>query len=226
MTETPAFGGTLGRGERPALLLVDLMRAYFTPGSALDLKSRAALAGSAQLLGAARRQRIPVAHSMVHYRVGAADAGLFIRKVPALAVLADGQPGAMGEFMAEVAPLDDEILVVKQYASAFFGSSLASTLVSLGVDTLVIGGVSTSGCIRATATDAMQHGFRPLVVDEACGDRNEELHRSNLRDLDAKYADVVSLTEALAYLSVVGSDSTPRRLRARPIRRAGEADDR
>jgi maleamate amidohydrolase len=206
MIGTPVFGGTLGRGSRPALLLVDLMRAYFTTGSPLDLQSTASLEGSAELLTLARRRRVPVAHSVVHYRAGGVDAGLFIRKVPALQVLADGAPGGLREPMPEVAPLDDEILVVKQYASAFFGSSLASTLHTLGIDTLVIGGVSTSGCIRATATDALQHGFRPLVVDQACGDRNEELHRSNLRDLNAKYADVVSLPEAVAYLGAIDHD--------------------
>ncbi len=194
---TPDFGGRLGWGGKPALILIDLMRAYFTPGSPLDLGSAAAVATSSRLLAAAREHGVPVIHTAVHYRAGAVDAGLFVRKVGALALLADGQPGNLRELMPEVAPLDTEALIIKQYASAFFGTSLASTLLSLGVDTLVIAGVSTSGCIRASATDALQHGFRPMVVDDACADRTAELHLSNLRDLGAKYADIVGSDEVL-----------------------------
>jgi maleamate amidohydrolase len=88
-------------------------------------------------------------------------------------------------------------VVVKQYASAFFGTWLASSLNAVGIDTVVISGVSTSGCIRASATDALNHGFRPLVVRQACADRSEALHENNLADLDAKYADVIDLDEAV-----------------------------
>lgn len=193
----PAFGGRLGWGARPALLLIDLMRAYFTPGSPLDLGSTAAVEVSGKLLASARRHRVPVIHTAVHYRAGAVDAGLFVRKVSALALLADDQPGNLRELMPAVAPLGTETVIIKQYASAFFGTSLASTLCSLGVDTVVIAGVSTSGCIRASATDALQHGFAPMVVDDACADRTDELHRSNLRDLGAKYADIVGSGEVL-----------------------------
>jgi maleamate amidohydrolase len=91
-------------------------------------------------------------------------------------------------------------VVVKQYASAFFGTSLASTLHTAGVDTVVLAGVSTSGCVRATAMDALNSGFRPQVVRDACADRTPAVHESNLADLDAKYADVVGLAEALDHL--------------------------
>lgn len=195
----PAFGGRIGWGTRPALVLIDLMQAYFTPGSPLDLGSTDAVTVSSGLLVAAREHGVPVIHTAVHYRAGAVDAGHFIRKVGALALLADDQPGEMRELMPEVAPLDSEVVIIKQYASAFFGTSLASTLHALGVDTAVIVGVSTSGCIRASATDALQHGFRPMVVADGCADRTQELHRSNLRDLDAKYADVVDSAEVLAH---------------------------
>jgi maleamate amidohydrolase len=201
--EQPAFGGRLGWGDRPALLLVDLMRAYFTAGSPLDLGSTAAVDASSRLLTAAREHGVPVIHTAVHYRAGAVDAGLFIRKVGALALLADDQPGGMRELMPQVAPLGDEVVIVKQYASAFFGTSLASTLRALQVDTVIIAGVSTSGCIRASATDALQHGFRPLVVADACADRTEELHHSNLRDLDAKYADVIDSADVLERLNAI-----------------------
>ena len=194
----PAFGGRLGWGQRPALILVDLMRAYFTPGSPLDLGSSAVVDAAADLLEAARGNGIPVIHTAVHYRAGAPDAGLFVRKVGALVLLADDADGNLRELMPAVAPLPTETLIVKQYASAFFGTSLAATLTSSGVDTAVIAGVTTSGCIRATATDALQYGFRPLVVRDACADRSAAYHDSNLRDLDAKYADIIDVAEALA----------------------------
>jgi maleamate amidohydrolase len=100
-----------------------------------------------------------------------------------------------------LAPEPDETTITKQYASAFFGTSLASTLTALGVDTLLIGGVSTSGCVRATAVDACQHGFVPLVVRDAVGDRAPGPHEANLSDLELKYAEVISLADALRYLA-------------------------
>jgi maleamate amidohydrolase len=118
--------------------------------------------------------------------------------VPALAAFAEDAEGGWAELVLKPAP--GEPVIAKQYASAFFGTSLAATLQSGGVDTLVIAGVSTSGCIRASATDALAHGFRPQVVRDACADRTPELHEQNLRDLDAKYADVVDIAEALAHL--------------------------
>ncbi|MET0965705.1 MAG: isochorismatase family protein [Nakamurella sp.] len=187
------------------MLLIDLMRAYFTPSSPLDLGSDAAVEASGALLASARKHHLPVVHTVVHYRAGAVDAGLFAKKVSALLLLADDQPGGLRELMPQVAPLPAEPVIIKQYASAFFGTSLSSTLSALGVDTVVIAGVSTSGCIRASATDAMQHGFRPMVVGDACADRTDELHRSNLRDLNAKYADVLDSAEVLARFAAFGS---------------------
>ncbi|MFC7759307.1 isochorismatase family protein [Catellatospora bangladeshensis] len=110
-----------------------------------------------------------------------------------------GQPA--GEFPPELAPAPGEHVVHKHYASAFAGTSLPAWLTANGVDTLVIGGFSTSGCVRASAVDALQHGFRPMVVREACADRDPGPHDANLFDLDAKYADVVPLAEALTRLS-------------------------
>jgi maleamate amidohydrolase len=194
------FGSSLGWGRVPALLIVDMMRAYFTPGSPFDLGSRAAVDGCRKLLEAARSGGVPVVHTQVRFAPGAADGGLFVKKVPGLRVLAVDAEGGLGEEVPELAPAPGEIVVVKQYASAFFGTSLAATLTVRGVDTVVVGGVSTSGCVRASATDAMQHGFRPMVVPDACGDRSAELHRANLADLGAKYADLVELDEAVARL--------------------------
>jgi maleamate amidohydrolase len=196
-----AFSGRLGWGERPALLVVDLVRAYTEPGGPFLLPDpQPAVAATGALVDAARAGGHPVVWTVVRYTAGLADGGLFVRKVPALAAFAEDAVGGWGEIAPPLQPGPGEPVVVKQYASAFFGTWLASALNTIGVDTVVISGVSTSGCIRASATDALNHGFRPLVVRQACADRSPALHENNLADLDAKYADVIDLDEALAGL--------------------------
>lgn len=194
------FGTRLGFGARPALLLVDVVAAYVTAGSPLDLRERGApaLTACTELLAAARAGGAWVVHTQVIYAAGMADAGVFGRKVPALDAFATDATGGLGALC--IAPAAGEVVLTKQYASAFFGTSLAATLTAAGVDTVVVGGFSTSGCVRATATDAVQHGFVPIVVGEACGDRTAAVHAANLSDLDAKYADVVGLAAATTYL--------------------------
>ncbi|MCW2533928.1 MAG: Isochorismatase hydrolase [Blastococcus sp.] len=194
-----AFTGRVGWGSRPAVVVIDLVRAYTDPAGPFGLPdSGPAVAATAELVAAARAGEYPVAWTVVRYAPDLADGGLFVRKVPALAAFAEGAPGGWGELTLEPAP--GEPIVVKQYASAFFGTSLASTLHGAGVDTVVLAGVSTSGCVRATAMDALNSGFRPQVVRDACADRTPALHENNLADVDAKYADVVDLAEALAHL--------------------------
>jgi maleamate amidohydrolase len=194
-----AFSGRVGWGERPAVLVVDLVRAYTEAGGPFELpEPEPAVDATAALVEAARAGGHPVVWTVVRYGRGLADGGLFVRKVPALAAFAEDADGGWGELV--LAPEPGETVVVKQYASAFFATSLAATLHAAGADTVVVAGVSTSGCIRASATDALGHGFRPQVVRQACADRTPELHEQNLRDLDAKYADVVDLAEALAHL--------------------------
>jgi maleamate amidohydrolase len=192
------FAGRLRPGRRPAVLAIDLMRAYFDPDSPLCLPSRDCLASAARVLAAARGNDVPVIHTRVEFAPDGSDGGVFVRKVPALEQLFGGGP--MSELMPEVAPTGGEVVVTKQYASAYFGTSLASTLVARGVDTVVLVGVSTSGCIRATGVDAVQHGFVPLVVRDAVGDRTAQAHDANLFDLQAKYAEVVDEQTAKAYL--------------------------
>jgi maleamate amidohydrolase len=199
------FGGSVGWGRAPAVLVIDLARAYFTPGSDLHLGSGACLESAARVVTAARAAGLPVVHTRVAYAPGGVDGGLFFRKVRGLRHFVDGDP--LGEPMPEVAPLPGELVVTKQYASGFFGTSLASTLTVLGVDTTVLVGVSTSGCVRATALDALQSGFRPVVVREAVGDRDPGPHEANLFDLQAKYADVLSEDEVVARLGPPSSRS-------------------
>lgn len=194
-----AFSGRIGWGSRPAVLVIDLVRAYTEPGGPFALPEPGpAVTAAGELVAAARTAGHPVLWTVVRYARGGADGGLFVRKVPALAAFADGADGDWGALVLDPAP--GEPVVAKQYASAFFGTSLASTLHAQGADTVVIAGVSTSGCVRASATDALAHGLRPQVVREACADRTPALHENNLADLDAKYADVTTLTEALSHL--------------------------
>lgn len=203
-----AFGHRLGWGTRPALLLVDLVQAYFTKDAPFYLGRPAVVDSCARLLQAARAGGVPVVHTTVRFGRDGIDGGLFLRKIPALALFCDGAGGTWHETMPEVAPREDETVVVKQYASAFAGTSLSATLTTLGVDTLIVCGVSTSGCVRASATDAMQYGFRPMVVRQACGDRTDALQESNLADLDLKYADVIEEAEALEHLQPASAGGT------------------
>ena len=193
------FSGRVGWGARPAVVVIDLVRAYTDPAGPFGLPDAGpAVAATRALVEAARAHGLPVVWTTVRYGPGLPDGGLFARKVPALACFAEGAPGGWGDL--ELAPGGGEVVVVKQYASAFFGTSLASTLHVAGVDTVVLAGVSTSGCVRATAMDALNSGFRPQVVRDACADRTPAVHEHNLADLDAKYADVVDLAEALTHL--------------------------
>jgi maleamate amidohydrolase len=201
--EAAGLQGRLGFGQRPALIVVDMARAYFQPDSPLFAGVPHVLDATLRVLGAARAANVPVIFSEVSYQPGGRDGGVFYRKVEALRCFEAGNP--LQQLQEPLFINEGETRVVKQYASAFFGTSLASTLISLGVDSLIITGVSTSGCVRATALDACQHGFIPLVVREAVGDRNSQVHEANLFDLNAKYADVVGEREVLAHLSAVGA---------------------
>jgi nicotinamidase-related amidase len=195
------FGRTLEPGARPALVVVDFVMAYLQPGSPLYAGVEAARDACTVLLRAARQAGIPVLHTNVRYQAGGRDGGVFFRKLPALASFAEGADPVLSQFDPALAPAPGEPVITKQYASAFFGTSLASTLTSARVDTLLIAGVSTSGCVRATALDACQHGFVPWVVRDAVGDRHPAPHEANLFDLQAKYAEVVPLETALRYLA-------------------------
>ena len=193
------FGATLPFGQRPALVVVDVVQAYVTPGSPLHAQGFVdALAPIRRLVAAARAAGAPVIFTRVVYDAQGRDGGLFFRKVPALRCFVDGAQG--GAFAEGLSPLPGDTVVTKQYASAFFGTSLASTLTACGIDTVLITGFSTSGCVRATALDALQHGFAPFVVRQACGERDARPQEANLFDLQAKYAEVIDEARALAEL--------------------------
>ncbi len=193
------FQGRLGFGTAPALVVIDMAKAYFDKQSPLYAGVEDTLAAVERVLTSARATGIPIIFTEVKYQPGGVNGGVFYRKVSALKCFDAGNP--LQELQPPLEVLPGEVVVIKQYASAFFGTSLAATLTALRVDTLIITGVSTSGCVRATALDACQHGFIPVVIREAVGDRDQRVHESNLFDLNAKYADVVSEVEALDYLN-------------------------
>ncbi len=188
--QAAGFAQGLVWGRKSALIIIDFCMAYLEPGSPLYAAAEPARDATIRLLGLARSAGIPVLHTQVRYAVGGADGGVFFRKVGALRLF-EGDT-ALGRPPEALTPAPGEVVITKQYASAFFGTSLASTLTAMGVDTLVITGVSTSGCVRATAVDACQHGFLAFVCRDAVGDRDPRPHESNLFDLQAKYAEVVS----------------------------------
>lgn len=186
------------------MLVVDVVRAYLDEGAPFaDTEGRfeAARASAQRVVEAARAAGHPVVFTVVTLAPGAVDAGWFAVKVPGLTAFEEGS--AYAGFPDAPAPRRGEVVVSKQYASAFFGTSLASTLRARGIDTTYVLGFSTSGCVRASALDALQHGFRPLVVADACGDRDATTQEQNLFDLDAKYADVISEADAIAQLTAI-----------------------
>ena len=193
-----AFGRRVGFGSKPALILIDLVEAYFDPTCDLYAGIEDALASALRVRQAARDAGVPVILTNVVYHPMALNGGRFFEKSKPLRYFLEGNP--MGAWPKGLEPQPDELVVSKQYPSAFFGTSLASTLTAMGVDGVLLTGVSTSGCVRATCVDAMSHGFRTTVIADACGDRHPAPHEANLFDMNAKYADVVREEEVLAYL--------------------------
>ena len=188
------FGQGLLLGPRPALLMIDFARAYFAPESPLYAGVEAARDAAAQVLAAARGHGVPVFHTRVEYRPGGADGGVFFRKIAALKVFETGSP--LGDFESPLEPRPGEAVITKQFPSAFFGTDLAA---------LVICGLSTSGCVRASAVDAICHGFVPVIVREGVGDRLQSVHEANLFDLAAKTAELRSIVEITTYFEGVAS---------------------
>lgn len=183
---------------------MDFVRAYLIKSSPLYADVEATREACVELVALARQAKIPVIHTRVAFRKGGRDGGVFFRKVPALRCFEEGADPELDAFAEGLEPREDEVLISKQYASAFFGTSLASTLTASGIDTVLIAGLTTSGCIRATTVDACQHGFIPVVVKEAVGDRHPVPHEANLFDLQAKYAEVRALRDIAGYLASFG----------------------
>lgn len=193
------FGQTVEFGAHPAVVVVDMCQAYFTPGSPLDLGRPEVADEVARVVTAARASGVPVLWTRVEYEPGGADGGVWYEKVPVLASFDRGNP--LGDWLDGLEPAADEVVVTKQHASGFHRTDLVDRLEAANADSVIVVGVSTSGCVRATATDASAYGFRPFVVREAVGDRTDAVQEANLFDLHAKYADVVAVDEVLDRLT-------------------------
>jgi maleamate amidohydrolase len=201
------FHGRAGLGQKPALLVVDVNVGFTDPESPLVCELDGVVAAIQELLREFREAGFPIIFTTVAFDEAARQAAsVFIEKVPALLTLEAGSRWI--EIDPRIAPLPEEAVLVKNFASAFFGTPLPSILNSHGCDSVVVTGASTSGCVRATAVDGLQHNYRVVVPREAVGDRNPAAHEANLYDLDTKYADVVPLDEVL---TAVGAGSHPAR---------------
>ena len=194
------FDTTLGFGNRPAVIVVDFVKAYTTPGAPFFGQGVVdAVQHSVPLLEAARAAKVPLLYTHVVYHPSGADGGLFFKKVPALKLFVKG--AALGEIDSLITPHPQDFIITKQYPSCFFGTSLASTLKALAIDTIVLIGCSTSGCVRATAVDGIQYGYRVVVPRECCGDRHDGPHDAALFDINAKYGDVVPKSTVISWFS-------------------------
>lgn len=192
------YSNRIGFGRRPALLLIDFVEAYYDPACDLYADVEEALASALRIVEEARKSGVLVVYTKVEYHPSGINGGRFYEKALPLRHLVVGSP--MGAWARGIAPAADELVVSKQYPSAFFGTSLASTLTAHGIDSVILTGLTTSGCIRASCVDACSHGFIPIVISDACGDRHQAPHDANLFDMNAKYGDVVAETEVVAYL--------------------------
>ena len=195
------LGASVTLGARPSVLVIDFSCGFTDPECALGSDLTPQIEATRRLLDAAREKGLPVVFTTIGFDASLKDGGLWLQKVPTLGDLQMG--GHWVEIDDRLGRRDDETVIVKKGASGFFGTNLASVLVSQGVDTVILCGATTSGCVRATAVDLLQYGWPTLVPRECVGDRAQAPHDANLFDIQAKYADVVSVDEAIAYVEGV-----------------------
>ncbi len=218
MKETAEFyaergiGKRIGFGHNPAVLVIDMAVAFNDPAYKVGGDQTPTVEAIQRLLPAARERDVPVIFFTTAYDPEGREAGMFGKKVPALLELQLGSPGV--EIDPRLAPEDDEIVITKKYASAFFQTNLASLLVTEGIDTIILTGCSTSGCIRAASIDGVSHGYRVIVPEECVSDRAQGPHEANLFDINAKYGDVLPLGEVIDYVEGLPQDAAERRVAA------------
>lgn len=202
------FGASVPRGARPVLVVVDLTRGFTEAGFPSGADLSAEVASAAELVAAAHRHDVPVIYTAISYTPAEADGDsiAWLRKAPGMRRLREGSEEVALD--PRLGRRDGAHLVIKKGASAFHGTSLASLITGLRGDTVLVCGATTSGCVRATAVDAVQAGFNTLVIREACGDRARGPHDAALFDLEAKYADVIALDDAVTYLSDPADSAT------------------
>ena len=191
--------GRVGFGKKAAVLVVDMFTAFTRPEAQIGSDLTSVVVNIQRLLKAARARGLPIVFTLMGYRPDLKDAGVWPKKFLSLKDLTVERPFL--EIDPRLAPQPSDYRIKKDFPSAFFGTSLTTILTAEGVDTVIVTGTTTSGCIRATAVDALSHGYRVIVPRECVGDRAEMPHWSNLFDIDAKYGDVISLEETLAAIN-------------------------
>jgi maleamate amidohydrolase len=199
--ERARLGQSVTLGEHPAVLVVDFSRGFTDPECTMGSDLTEEVEATSRLLAAAREREIPIIFTTIGFEPNLKDGSLWLEKMPGLAELQVG--GKWVEIDPRLERREEEVVILKKGASAFFGTNLPSVLVSQGVDAVIMCGATTSGCIRATAIDLLQHGYPTLVPRECVGDRAQAPHEANLVDIQAKYADVVPMEDALSYLESV-----------------------
>jgi maleamate amidohydrolase len=193
------FGNRSGFGRSPALLIVDFVNGFNDPALFGGGNIGTAIAGTRTLLQCARARRLPIVFSRVVYAEDGSDAGVFCLKAPGLAALTERAPAS--QIVSELGPLKGEYVIRKTQPSAFFGTDLSGRLISQGVDTLLVAGCTTSGCVRASVVDSMSYNFRTIVVTDCVGDRAIAPHEANLFDMGQKYADLMTTAEVIDRLT-------------------------
>jgi len=201
------FSRVIGFGERPAVLVIDIIGAFTDPDLPLGANLDEVIAQTKRILAPSRAADLPVFFSSVAYEdKDLRDAGIWALKQAGVMTLRAGTPEV--EVDPRLGRRAGEPVIMKKYASVFFGTDFVTRLHTLKIDTLILTGCTTSGCVRATAVDGLQYGFRVMVPREAVGDRAAPAHEQSLFDLNAKYADVVSVDDVLAYLSKLPKSKT------------------
>jgi maleamate amidohydrolase len=199
--ERAGFGAAVKRGSRPALVVVDFSRGFTDPQYGTGSELTAEVERTAELVVAMRSAGFPIVFTTIAYAANLRDGGAWLEKAPGLAILREGTPLVEIDPRLPMAP--EDTLIVKRGASAFFGTNLAAVLAAQRVDTVILCGATTSGCIRASAVDSVQSGFPTIVVRDCVGDRAAGPHEANLFDIQAKYADVIDLDATLQYVAAV-----------------------
>ena len=198
------FMNRSGYGTKPALLVVDFIYGFTDPTTPLGGDFSKELAVTADLLETFRAAQLPIVYTTIAYEPGFEDGGVFVKKVPSLKILEVGSK--MVDVDNRIRPRPDEYVALKKYASAFFNTDIDAYLKARSVDTIIMTGCTTSGCIRASAIDSMQYGYLTVVVEEGVGDRAQGPHDANLFDIDAKYGDVVSVDEVNSYMKSLAAN--------------------
>lgn len=213
------IGGRTGFGKNPAVVLVDMLASFYDESRNLGADMEESLEAASTLVTAARGKNVPIVYVWSAWDQGARNSGRWVEKIPSLTELTLGSPGI--EIHPKIAPEDGDTMVLKKGPSAFFNTPLYEALTNIQIDTVLLCGASTSGCIRATAIDSLSHGFRTVVPAEAVGDRAAQPHLANLFDIDAKYADVVPLEAVLTHFGELRPDFARRRAEAEEPRMVG-----